>query len=248
MFLLSILCFICSMLNNGMVVTSRVRNLSFVSFVTLLGTSLPFRAERIKIPPTRYPRSTGSDRGTVQFNSYFTFQPHLVWFLFPPALGSLSHSECSSPTPPMSPVHLDILSFSSSQSQSSISPQPRISVSLAGVCDKRKDGYACHDAAHFVPFVSALKWLSRCKSVRLHPSLLQHFPFLLISLGVLWVISLPSSCKISLCLLSLCQTSTGVCAKHLLFKRLEVGLLLVADYVQLYECALKLFAPRPRLD
>lgn len=80
------------------------------------GTSLPFRAERIKIPPTRYPRSTGSDRG------------------------SLSHSECSSPTPPMSPVHLDILSFSSSQSQSSISPQPRISVSLAGVCDKRKDG------------------------------------------------------------------------------------------------------------
>ncbi|KAK7918612.1 hypothetical protein WMY93_009896 [Mugilogobius chulae] len=72
--------------------------------------------KRIKIPPVRYPRSTGSDRG------------------------SLSHSECSSPTPPMSPVHLDTSSFSSSQSQSSISPQPRISVSPAPLCDKRKDG------------------------------------------------------------------------------------------------------------
>lgn len=72
--------------------------------------------KRIKIPPVRYPRSTGSDRG------------------------SLSHSECSSPTPPMSPVNLDTSSFSSNQSQSSISPQPRISLSPAPMCDQRKDG------------------------------------------------------------------------------------------------------------
>ncbi|XP_078147009.1 disks large homolog 5-like [Centroberyx gerrardi] len=82
-----------------------------------LGSSstLQFRAERIKIPPTRYPRSAGSDRG------------------------SLSHSECSSPTPPMSPVNLETSSFSSSQSQSSISIQPRISVSPAPIGDRRKD-------------------------------------------------------------------------------------------------------------
>ncbi|XP_008296925.1 disks large homolog 5-like [Stegastes partitus] len=78
--------------------------------------TLQFRAERIKIPPARYPRSTGSDRG------------------------SLSHSECSSPTPPMSPVNLETSSFTSSQSQSSISTQPRISVSPAPVGDRRKDG------------------------------------------------------------------------------------------------------------
>ncbi|CAL8303007.1 unnamed protein product [Lota lota] len=74
-----------------------------------------FRTERIKIPPTRYPRSVGSDRG------------------------SLSHSECSSPTPPLSPVHLDTSSFASSQSQGSISAQPRISVSPAPIGDRRKD-------------------------------------------------------------------------------------------------------------
>ncbi|XP_041830353.1 disks large homolog 5-like isoform X2 [Melanotaenia boesemani] len=78
--------------------------------------TLQFRAERIKIPPTRYSRSTGSDKG------------------------SLSHSECSSPTPPISPVNLDTSSFSSSQSQSSISTQPRISVSPAPVGDRRRDG------------------------------------------------------------------------------------------------------------
>uniref|UniRef100_A0A8C4HFH7 Discs, large homolog 5b (Drosophila), tandem duplicate 1 n=1 Tax=Dicentrarchus labrax TaxID=13489 RepID=A0A8C4HFH7_DICLA len=54
--------------------------------------------------------------------------------------GSLSHSECSSPTPPMSPVNLDTSSFTSSQSQSSVSTQPRISVSPAPVGDRRKDG------------------------------------------------------------------------------------------------------------
>ncbi|XP_061565378.1 disks large homolog 5-like isoform X4 [Cololabis saira] len=79
--------------------------------------TLPFRAERIKIPPARYSRSTGSDKG------------------------SLSRSECSSPTPPMSPVNLDISSFSSSQSESSLSVQPRISVSPAPVGDRRRDGF-----------------------------------------------------------------------------------------------------------
>lgn len=79
-------------------------------------SNLQFRTERIKIPPTRYPRSTvGSDRG------------------------SLSRSECSSPTPPMSPANLDTTSFASSQSQSSISTQPRISVSPAPIEDRRKD-------------------------------------------------------------------------------------------------------------
>uniref|UniRef100_A0AAX7TKV3 Discs, large homolog 5b (Drosophila), tandem duplicate 1 n=1 Tax=Astatotilapia calliptera TaxID=8154 RepID=A0AAX7TKV3_ASTCA len=75
-----------------------------------------FRAERIKIPPIRYPRATGSDKG------------------------SLTHSEGSSPTPPMSPVNLDTSSFTSSQSQSSISTQPRISVSPASIGDRRKEG------------------------------------------------------------------------------------------------------------
>uniref|UniRef100_A0A3Q0TI42 Discs large MAGUK scaffold protein 5 n=1 Tax=Amphilophus citrinellus TaxID=61819 RepID=A0A3Q0TI42_AMPCI len=78
--------------------------------------TLQFRAERIKIHPIRYPRATGSDKG------------------------SLSHSEGSSPTPPMSPVNLETSSFTSSQSQSSISTQPRISVSPASVGDRRKDG------------------------------------------------------------------------------------------------------------
>ncbi|RVE59716.1 hypothetical protein OJAV_G00191190 [Oryzias javanicus] len=78
--------------------------------------ALQFRAERIKIPPTRYSRSSGSDKG------------------------SLSHSECSSPTPPMSPVNLDLSSFSSSQSDGSFSTQPRTSVSPALVGDRRRDG------------------------------------------------------------------------------------------------------------
>uniref|UniRef100_A0A3Q4BG75 Uncharacterized protein n=1 Tax=Mola mola TaxID=94237 RepID=A0A3Q4BG75_MOLML len=89
---------------------------SLPSSARLGSSTLQFRAERIKIPPTRYPRSAGSDRG------------------------SLSHSECSSLTPPMSPVNLETTSFTSSQSQSSISIQPRISVSPAPVGDRRKDG------------------------------------------------------------------------------------------------------------
>ncbi|XP_016417477.1 disks large homolog 5-like isoform X1 [Sinocyclocheilus rhinocerous] len=87
-----------------------------------LGSSnnLQYRTERIKIPSTpRYPRSMlGSERG------------------------SLSHSECSSPsliTPPLSPFNLETSSFASSQSQSSISTLPRISVSPVPTGERRKD-------------------------------------------------------------------------------------------------------------
>uniref|UniRef100_A0A3Q3PYY4 Discs, large homolog 5b (Drosophila), tandem duplicate 1 n=1 Tax=Monopterus albus TaxID=43700 RepID=A0A3Q3PYY4_MONAL len=71
----------------------------------------PFRAERIRMPPSHYPRSTGSDRGV--FHSL---------------------------TPPVFPVNLETSSFTSNQSQSSFSTQPRISVSSAPVGDRRKDG------------------------------------------------------------------------------------------------------------
>ncbi|NXX92217.1 DLG5 protein, partial [Centropus bengalensis] len=87
-----------------------------------LGSSsnLQYRTERIKIPLTpRYPRSVvGSDRG------------------------SLSHSECSSPsliTPPQSPLNLETSSFASSQSQNSLSTLPRISISPVSVGERRKD-------------------------------------------------------------------------------------------------------------
>ncbi|XP_056291426.1 disks large homolog 5a isoform X3 [Pseudoliparis swirei] len=87
-----------------------------------LGSSnnVQYRTERIKIPSTpRYPRSMlGSDRG------------------------SLSHSECSSPsliTPPQSPLNLETSSFASSQSQGSISTLPRISVSPGPIGERRKD-------------------------------------------------------------------------------------------------------------
>ncbi|KAJ8013811.1 hypothetical protein DPEC_G00033660 [Dallia pectoralis] len=83
-------------------------------------SNVQYRTERIKIPSTpRYPRSMlGSDRG------------------------SLSHSECSSPsliTPPQSPLNLETSSFASSQSQNSISTPPRISVSPGPIGDRRKD-------------------------------------------------------------------------------------------------------------
>uniref|UniRef100_A0A671XG46 Discs, large homolog 5a (Drosophila) n=1 Tax=Sparus aurata TaxID=8175 RepID=A0A671XG46_SPAAU len=82
--------------------------------------NVQYRTERIKIPSTpRYPRSMlGSDRG------------------------SLSHSECSSPsliTPPQSPLNLETSSFASSQSQGSISTLPRISVSPVPIGERRKD-------------------------------------------------------------------------------------------------------------
>ncbi|XP_051774074.1 disks large homolog 5a isoform X4 [Ctenopharyngodon idella] len=95
---------------------------SLPSSARLEGSSnnLQYRTERIKIPSTpRYPRSIlGSDRG------------------------SLSHSECSSPsliTPPLSPLNLETSSFASSQSQSSISTLPRISVSPVPTGERRKD-------------------------------------------------------------------------------------------------------------
>ncbi|XP_022540567.2 disks large homolog 5a isoform X1 [Astyanax mexicanus] len=82
--------------------------------------NVQYRAERIKIPSTpRYPRSMlGSDRG------------------------SMSHSECSSPsliTPPLSPLNLETSSFASSQSQNSISTLPRISVSPMPSGERQKD-------------------------------------------------------------------------------------------------------------
>nr|XP_057914653.1 disks large homolog 5-like isoform X3 [Doryrhamphus excisus] len=82
--------------------------------------NVQYRAERIKIPSTpRYPRSMlGSDRG------------------------SLSHSECSSPsliTPPQSPLNLETSSYASNQSQGSISTLPRISVSPVPIGERRKD-------------------------------------------------------------------------------------------------------------
>uniref|UniRef100_A0A8C3XVP3 Discs large MAGUK scaffold protein 5 n=1 Tax=Chelydra serpentina TaxID=8475 RepID=A0A8C3XVP3_CHESE len=87
-----------------------------------LGSSsnLQYRTERIKIPLTpRYPRSImSSDRG------------------------SLSHSECSSPsliTPPQSPLNLETSSFASSQSQNSLSTLPRISISPVSIGERRKD-------------------------------------------------------------------------------------------------------------
>nr|XP_029496200.1 disks large homolog 5-like isoform X2 [Oncorhynchus nerka] len=77
-------------------------------------SNVQYRNERIKIPSTpRYPRSMlGSDR------------------------------ECSSPsliTPPQSPLNLETSSFASSQSQSSISTLPRISVSPVPIGERRKD-------------------------------------------------------------------------------------------------------------
>lgn len=66
--------------------------------------------------------------------------------LIPPFFaGSLSHSECSSPsliTPPQSPLNLETSSFASSQSQGSISTLPRISVSPVPIGERRKDRYS----------------------------------------------------------------------------------------------------------
>lgn len=66
--------------------------------------------------------------------------------LIPPFVaGSLSHSECSSPsliTPPQSPLNLETSSFASSQSQGSISTLPRISVSPVPIGERRKDRYS----------------------------------------------------------------------------------------------------------
>ncbi|XP_044939482.1 disks large homolog 5 isoform X5 [Mustela putorius furo] len=87
-------------------------------------SNLQFKAERIKIPSTpRYPRSiVGSDRG------------------------SLSHSECS--TPPQSPLSIDTLSSSCSQSQTSASTLPRIAVNPAALGERRKDRPYAEEPRH----------------------------------------------------------------------------------------------------
>ncbi|KAM4704287.1 disks large homolog 5 [Rhinophrynus dorsalis] len=87
------------------------------------------RTERIKIPKNpRYPRCTvGSDRG------------------------SLSNSECSSPSlasPPHSPLNLETSSFASNQSQNSIASLPRISVSTVPMGERRKDRPLVEEPRH----------------------------------------------------------------------------------------------------
>uniref|UniRef100_A0AAY4A5N9 Discs, large homolog 5a (Drosophila) n=1 Tax=Denticeps clupeoides TaxID=299321 RepID=A0AAY4A5N9_9TELE len=59
-----------------------------------------------------------------------------------PSSGSLSQSDCSTAsliTPPLSPLNLETTSFASSQSQSSASTLPRLSVSPGPAEDRRKD-------------------------------------------------------------------------------------------------------------
>ncbi|XP_057214878.1 disks large homolog 5 isoform X2 [Triplophysa rosa] len=84
------------------------------------------QGQRIKIPSTpRYTRSQGSDRG------------------------SLSHSDCSSPTlatPPLSP--LDAASFSSSQSQGSIFTQSKALFSPVQTGERRRDRCALRNRCH----------------------------------------------------------------------------------------------------
>lgn len=79
--------------------------------------------------------------------------------------GSLSHSECSSPsliTPPQSPLNLETSSFASTQSQSSVSTLPRISVSPVPMGERRKDRYnmltplGCSPVLH-----TAFTWYSK---------------------------------------------------------------------------------------
>lgn len=83
--------------------------------------------------------------GRVRWGAYC---PNHWWsehcLIVPLNPGSLSHSECSSPsliTPPQSPLNLETSSFASSQSQGSISTLPRISVSPVPIGERRKDRY-----------------------------------------------------------------------------------------------------------
>ncbi|XP_028844179.1 disks large homolog 5a isoform X2 [Denticeps clupeoides] len=116
-----------------------------------LGSSnnVQYKAERIKIPSTpRYPRSMlGSERG------------------------SLSHSECSSPsliTPPLSPLNLETSSFASSHSQGSISTLPRISVSPVPVVERRKDRYLYRNRSFLrIPLAARPRFCS-LRSLRLY--------------------------------------------------------------------------------
>ncbi|KAM9325383.1 disks large homolog 5 [Gastrophryne carolinensis] len=103
-----------------------------------LGSS---RNERIKIPLTpRYPRyPVGSDRG------------------------SLSQSECSSPSlasPPHSPLNLETTSFASSQSQNSISSLPRISISTVPMGERRKDSHY-----YIFPYIASSRYVFRTRSL-----------------------------------------------------------------------------------
>ncbi|XP_071986061.1 disks large homolog 5 isoform X6 [Engystomops pustulosus] len=103
-----------------------------------LGSS---RTERIKIPLTpRYLRCPmGSDRG------------------------SLSQSECSSPSlasPPHSPLNLETSSFASSQSQNSIASLPRISISTVPMGERRKDSHY-----YFLPHFSSSRYVFRTRSL-----------------------------------------------------------------------------------
>uniref|UniRef100_A0A8C1VQQ2 Discs large MAGUK scaffold protein 5 n=1 Tax=Cyprinus carpio TaxID=7962 RepID=A0A8C1VQQ2_CYPCA len=103
-----------------------------------------YREQRIKIPSTpRYARSAhGSDRG------------------------SLSHSDCSSPsliTPPLSP--LDAASFTSSQSQGSISAQTRLSVSPVPI-DRRRDRCALRNRSYLKLSRAQRSWFASVRTLR----------------------------------------------------------------------------------
>ncbi|XP_019902707.2 disks large homolog 5 isoform X2 [Esox lucius] len=110
---------------------------------------LKFRTERIRIPSTRCLRSTGF-----------------------PDRGSLSQSECSSlshSTPPTSPVNPDTPTYTSSQSQSSISTsasQPRMSVSPAPTRDHRKDRYGFYNRSFLHLPLTARPRFSSLRSLR----------------------------------------------------------------------------------
>lgn len=81
---------------------------------------------------------------SLNYDKCSTLKPNLILcFCFDFGfVGSLSHSECSSPsliTPPQSPLNLETSSFASSQSQNSLSTLPRISISPVSAGERRKD-------------------------------------------------------------------------------------------------------------
>uniref|UniRef100_A0A8C3A1Q6 Discs, large homolog 5a (Drosophila) n=1 Tax=Cyclopterus lumpus TaxID=8103 RepID=A0A8C3A1Q6_CYCLU len=117
-----------------------------------LDLSQPKRA--IDYPESSSSRSSRASHGTnslpssarlgVYLHARCKYHHTLILSLSAPLLnlGSLSHSECSSPsliTPPQSPLNLETSSFASSQSQGSISTLPRISVSPVPIGERRKD-------------------------------------------------------------------------------------------------------------
>ncbi|XP_071986059.1 disks large homolog 5 isoform X4 [Engystomops pustulosus] len=78
-------------------------------------------------------------------------------------LGSLSQSECSSPSlasPPHSPLNLETSSFASSQSQNSIASLPRISISTVPMGERRKDSHY-----YFLPHFSSSRYVFRTRSL-----------------------------------------------------------------------------------